>query len=211
MKFNSLLPALVSGVTLSSTFLAGVLPATAVTLDYSLNGTFGPSPSSGEYSGTFSVDSVTQSLTAYSITTSSTGGFGGNTYTFGAPNNFGSLSPSGSEASFCTASFRCFSEGSSNFNLQFDGSTFNPPPSGVLNVIPHDNSGNSGPFQSSEKNCFFGNFCQYASQTRFVESGTATTQPIPEPLSIIGTLIGGGAVWRMRKKLTTSTKAKVKQ
>jgi hypothetical protein len=36
-------------------------------------------------------------------------------------------------------------------------------------------------------------------------------QHVPEPLSIIGTLIGGSAVWSMRKKLAASTKSKVKQ
>jgi hypothetical protein len=203
MKFNSLLPVLVSGITLSSTFLAGVLPAPAVTLDYSLNGTF---VGGGTLSGTFSADSVTQSLINYSIITTAGSGFPGFTYQFGVPGNRGGATESSlniflngpffgdlTQPGGCTSNrLGC------GLNLQFDGSIFDPPSSGVLNVVSGSELISFTPYPPSFV-------------SRLVDSGTATTQPIPEPLSIIGTLIGGGAVWRMRKKLTASTKVKVKQ
>jgi hypothetical protein len=234
MKLNSFFPALVSGITLSSIFLAGVLPANAVTLDYSLNGTFrdvlvgNQLLSGGSFSGTFSADSVTQSLTNYSITTTTGAYCGPNgcfntnpgfTYQFGAPNNsfkqgafFGNSDPSNSFTLFvsnppplpCCGAVDPIK---SILSLQFDGSIFNPPSSGVLNV---DVTGN--PLVGNRQNSFeVWSIFATEYREREVDSGIATTQPIPEPLSIIGTLIGGGAVWRMRKKLTVSTKVKVKQ
>jgi hypothetical protein len=199
MKFNSLFPALVSMVTLSSTFLAGVLPATAVTLNYNVNGLF---DDGATFSGKFSTDSVAKSLTDYSITTTF-GVLPPSTYQFGAPGN--------SILSTATNFFELrkipslFQEG--RLKLTFDGSIFDPPSSGVLNVV-------TAPPKTSQE--FFSQLVNSPpvglySATRQVDSGIATTQPIPEPLSIIGTLIGGGAILRMRKKLTASTKVKVKQ
>jgi hypothetical protein len=204
MKFNSLFPALVSGITLSSIFLAGVLPATAVTLDYNVNGLF---DDGATFSGKFSADSITQSLTNYSITTSPSGKLGA-TYASGIPGNSYSFAfpfdPSPPPLGLQTI-FTQFPGGGKADNilfLNFDGSIFAPPSSEALNV------------GGSEIKCLGYPFCFGAATPRFVDSGTATlqaTQPIPEPLSIIGTLIGGSAVWRMRKKLTASTKVKVKQ
>jgi len=39
-----------------------------------------------------------------------------------------------------------------------------------------------------------------------LQFGTATAQPVPEPFSIIGTLIGGTAAFRIRKKLADANK-----
>ncbi len=83
LKFNSLLPTLVSGITLSATFLAGVLPASAVTLNYEVNGLFGDGAT---LSGKFWADSIMQSITNYSITTSPSGNLGA-TYASGTPGN----------------------------------------------------------------------------------------------------------------------------
>ncbi|MGA7952213.1 MAG: PEP-CTERM sorting domain-containing protein [Gloeobacterales cyanobacterium] len=204
MKFNALLRAVLSGITLSSTFLAGVLPATAVTLNYDLNGLF---QGGGAFSGTFSADSVTQSLTDYSITTSPSGNLGA-TYASGTPGNSYSSAfpfdpsppPLGSQTIF--TQFPGGGKADNVLFLNFDSSIFAPPSSGVLNV------------SGSEIKCLGYPFCFGETTPRFVDSGTATLQPtqgIPEPLSIIGTLIGGGAVWRMRKKLNASTKVKAKK
>jgi len=39
-----------------------------------------------------------------------------------------------------------------------------------------------------------------------IQFGTATAQPVPEPFSIIGTLVGGTAAFRIRKKLADANK-----
>ncbi|WP_309738022.1 PEP-CTERM sorting domain-containing protein [Chamaesiphon sp. OTE_20_metabat_361] len=39
-----------------------------------------------------------------------------------------------------------------------------------------------------------------------IQFGTATAQSVPEPFSIIGTLIGGTAAFRIRKKLADANK-----
>lgn len=39
-----------------------------------------------------------------------------------------------------------------------------------------------------------------------IQLGTATAQSVPEPFSIIGTLVGGAAALRMRKKLANANK-----
>ncbi|WP_245894016.1 PEP-CTERM sorting domain-containing protein [Chamaesiphon polymorphus] len=39
-----------------------------------------------------------------------------------------------------------------------------------------------------------------------IQFGTATAQSVPEPFSIIGTLVGGTAAFRLRKKLADANK-----
>jgi hypothetical protein len=39
-----------------------------------------------------------------------------------------------------------------------------------------------------------------------IQFGTATAQSVPEPFSIIGTLVGGTAAFRIRKKLADANK-----
>jgi hypothetical protein len=205
VNFNSLIPALVSGITLSSTLLVGVLPASAVTLDYTVNGLF---RGGGAFSGMFSADSVTQSLTDYSITTSPSGNLGATYASSRTPGNFYSpafpFDPSPPPLGSQTIFIQITGGGKADniLFLEYGSSIFAPPSSGVLNVSGNEIRCLGYPF------CFGG-----STPPRIVDSGTATLQPtqgIPEPLSIIGTFIGGGAVWRMRKKLTASTKVKVK-
>lgn len=44
-----------------------------------------------------------------------------------------------------------------------------------------------------------------------VDSSTETSQPVPEPLTVIGTLLGAAGVWRMKQKLANSAQAEAKQ
>ena len=87
MKFSYLLAILVSGFTFSLACLTNIKSASAVTLNYDLNDQF---VDGGTYSGAFSTDTGTQSVTAYSITTtasSTNSNFRGFSYRSGVPGN----------------------------------------------------------------------------------------------------------------------------
>jgi hypothetical protein len=186
MRFNYLLPVFVATITVSPTFLGGVLPATAVTLDYTLNGTFNDGAA---LSGTFSLDPATRGAD-YRITTTS-GVLPGFTYQSGVPGNFYAPLQDAFQVTIANPSVpsqRPFTFLQLWFNTD---NIFVAPPSGFLNLNGRNVSKEIFETQGVE---------------RFVTSGTATlqsnSQPIPEPISIIGTLIGGTAVWLKRKKLT---------
>lgn len=205
MKFNSFLPALaaVTFCTLVSK------PAVAVTFDWSF-----PVDSGGIVSGTISglQDNQVNASGGYTASVTSTPGgvLLGNAISFPpttSPNDFITV-----QNGFVTgASARLGRVDPNNPNGPLLGSLFlgTNPNTCITNCYGPPNTYQPGIYGLDTSSSIFYDFRDTSTGASFVPVSSGG-EPIPEPLSIIGTLIGGCAVWRMRKKLNSSNKAEVR-